>query len=109
MGKGMEQSWQIFKEAFLRAQEVSIPKCSKSGKEGKRLAWLNWDLLVKLESKKKMHRQWKQGQATWEEYGDAARLCGVRVRKDKAQLNLDFARSTKKDKKGWRREGSEVT
>ena len=53
------------------------------------------------EQEKKMHRQWKQGQATWEEYRDAARLCGVRVRKDKAQLNLDFERSTKKDKKGF--------
>jgi len=27
----------------------------KSGKEGKRLSWLNQDLLVKLESKKKVH------------------------------------------------------
>ena len=59
-------------EAFLRVQELSIPRCSKSGKEGKRPAWLNWDLLVKLESKKKMHRnnkkihrKWKQRQAPW--------------------------------------------
>ena len=29
MGKGAEQSWQIFKEAFLSAQELSIPRCSK--------------------------------------------------------------------------------
>jgi len=34
MGKGVEQSWQIFKEASLSAQELSIPRCSKSGKEG---------------------------------------------------------------------------
>ena len=33
MGKGAEQSWQILKEAFLRAQELSIPRCSKSWKE----------------------------------------------------------------------------
>ena len=25
MGKGVEQSWHIFKEAFFRAQELSIP------------------------------------------------------------------------------------
>ena len=55
MGKGVEQSWQIFKEAFFRVQELSIPRCSKSGKEAKRPAWLNWDLLVK-QKKKKMHR-----------------------------------------------------
>ena len=39
--KGAEQSWQIFKDAFHRAQELSIPRCKKSGKEGKRLAWLS--------------------------------------------------------------------
>ena len=30
--------------------------CSKSGKEGKSPAWLNWDLLVKLEREKNVHR-----------------------------------------------------
>ena len=30
--------------------------CRKSGKEGKRTAWLNWDLLVKLEREKNVHR-----------------------------------------------------
>ena len=38
---GTEQSWQIFKDAFHRAQELSIPRCKKSVKEGKRLAWLS--------------------------------------------------------------------
>jgi len=59
--KGVEQSLKIFKETFLRAQELFIPtgsQCRKSEKEGKRLTWLNQNLLVKLESKKKRHRQW---------------------------------------------------
>jgi len=30
--KGAEQSWQMFKDTFHRAQELSIPKCKKSGK-----------------------------------------------------------------------------
>jgi len=47
---------QIFKEAFLRAQDLSNSKRRKSGKEGKRQVLLNWDVLVKLESKKNMHR-----------------------------------------------------
>ena len=46
-----------------------------------------------------MHKQWKQGQVTWEEYRDAARLCRDGVRKAKAQLELDLARDTKKNKK----------
>ena len=99
----VEQSWQIFKEAFLRAQELSIPRCRKSGKEGKRPAWLNQDLLVKLKSKKRMHRQWKQGQVLWEEYKEAARLCRDGVRKAKAQLELNLARDAKKNKKGFYR------
>ena len=37
MGMGAEQIWQI-KEAFFSMQELSIPRCSKSGKEGKRMA-----------------------------------------------------------------------
>ncbi|PKU44326.1 hypothetical protein llap_5378 [Limosa lapponica baueri] len=55
------QSWQIFKDNPHRAQELSIPKCKKTGKEGKRPARISWDLLVKLMGKKEMHRQWKTG------------------------------------------------
>jgi len=65
-----EQSWQIFKDTFHRVQEHSVPRCKKSGKEGKRPAWLSQDLLVKLKSKRELHRQWKQGQVSWEEYRD---------------------------------------
>jgi len=37
--RGAEQSLQIFRDAFHRAQELELPKCKKSGKEGKRPAW----------------------------------------------------------------------
>jgi len=62
-----------------------------------------------------MHKQWKQGQVTWEEYKDAARLCRDRVRKAKIQLELDLAKGTKKDMKGfyrcinWKRKAQEGT
>jgi len=39
--KGSEQSWQIFKDAFHRAQDLSVPRSKKLGKEGKRPAWLS--------------------------------------------------------------------
>jgi len=52
--KGTEHSWQIFKDVFHRVQELSIPRCKKSGKEGKRPAWLSRDLLVKLKGKKEL-------------------------------------------------------
>ncbi|KAK4827373.1 LOW QUALITY PROTEIN: hypothetical protein QYF61_017311 [Mycteria americana] len=50
-----------------------------------------------------MHRQWKQGQVSWEEYREAARLCRDGVRKAKAQLELNLARDTKNNKKGFHR------
>jgi len=39
--RGAEQSWQIFKDAFHRAQELSVPRCKESGKGGQRPAWLS--------------------------------------------------------------------
>ena len=41
MDKEVEQSSEIIKEAFLRAQELPIHMCKISGKERKRSAWLN--------------------------------------------------------------------
>ncbi|PKU39217.1 hypothetical protein llap_10482 [Limosa lapponica baueri] len=56
MGKGADQSWQIFKHPFHRPKELPVPRCKKSGKEGKKPAWLRQDLLVKLKGKEEMHR-----------------------------------------------------
>ncbi|KFQ61696.1 hypothetical protein N334_12538, partial [Pelecanus crispus] len=101
--RGTEQSWQIFKDTFHRAQDLSVPKCKKSGKEGKRPAGLRRDLLVKLKSKRELHRQWKQGQVSWGEYREAAQLCRDGVRKAKAQLELNLARDVKNNEKGFYR------
>jgi len=53
-----------FNKAYQRAQELSVPRCKKTDKEGKRPAWPSQDLLVKLKDKKELHRQWKQGQVS---------------------------------------------
>ncbi|KFQ71317.1 hypothetical protein N335_05210, partial [Phaethon lepturus] len=100
--KGAEQSWQIFKDAFHRTQELSIPKWKRSGKEGKRPAWLSQDLLVKLKGKKEMHRQGKQGQVSWGEYRDTAWLCRDGDREAKVWLELNFTRGTKNKKDFYR-------
>ncbi|PKU34574.1 rna-directed dna polymerase from mobile element jockey-like [Limosa lapponica baueri] len=97
--KGAEQSWQIFKDAFHRVQELSIPRCKKSGKEDKRLAWLSQDLRVKLKGKKEKDRKQKQT-VSWEEYRYTAWLCRNWVRNAKAQLELNLARDSKSKKKG---------
>ena len=94
-----EQSWQIFKDAFHKAQELSIPQCKNSGREGTRLAWLSRDLLVKLKGKRELHRQWKQGHISREEYRDSAQLCRDKVRRTKVRLELNSARNAKNNKK----------
>jgi len=101
--RGTEQSWQVFKYVFQGAQELSIPKCKKSGREGKKPAWLRQEMLVKLRKKRELHSQWKQGLASWEEYREAARLYKDGVRKAKAQLELNLARAVKNNKKGFYR------
>ena len=57
-------------------------------------------MLIKLESNKEMHSQWKQGPVTWKEYRDTAMLFRNGIRKTKVLLELDLARSAKKNKKG---------
>ena len=101
--RGTEQSWQIFKDAFHRAQDFSVPRCKKSFKEDKRPTWLSQDLLVKLKSKRELHRQWKQGWESWEEYRDAAQLCRDWVRRAKVQMDLNLARDEKNTKKSFYR------
>ena len=93
--KGAERSWQIFKDTFCRAQELWIPSCEKSGKEGKTIACLTLDLLDKLKGKKEMPRQWEPLQVSWEEYSDAGQLCMDGVRKVKVQMEMNVARDAK--------------
>ena len=50
-----------------------------------------------------MHRQWKQGQVSLEEYRDTAWLCRGGVRKAKAQLELNSAKDAKNNEKGFYR------
>jgi len=90
--KGAEQS---FKDAICKVQELSIPRCKKAGKKGKRPAWVSQELPVKLKGKTEMHRRWKQGKVSREEYWDAGWLCRDGIRKAKAQLQLNSARDTK--------------
>ena len=50
--KEVEESWLLFKDAFLRAQELSIPQNKRASRGGRKLAWLGKDLLGKWREKK---------------------------------------------------------
>ena len=64
-----------FKDAFLKAEELSIPQNKKSGRGGRKPAWLGNNLLGMLRAKKGAYKLWKQGRVTWEEYRDAVWTC----------------------------------
>ena len=52
-GRGDQESWLIFKDHLLQAQEPCIPATSRSGKNTRRLKWMNKELLDKLKHKTK--------------------------------------------------------
>ncbi|KFZ48070.1 hypothetical protein N321_02745, partial [Antrostomus carolinensis] len=101
MDIGTEQSWQVFKDTFLRAQELCIPQHKKSSRGGRKLAWLSKDLLVKLREKKEMYREWKQVCVAWEEYRDDLQMCRDGIKKAKAAVELKLVRHMKNIKKGF--------
>ncbi|GAB0175687.1 hypothetical protein GRJ2_000033900 [Grus japonensis] len=67
-GQGAQDSWLIFKGHLLQAQERCIPTKRMTGKNTRKPAWMNKELLDKLRHKKDAYRGWKQGQVAWKEY-----------------------------------------
>ncbi|KFV09049.1 hypothetical protein N340_00462, partial [Tauraco erythrolophus] len=102
-GTGAQESWLIFKDHLLQAQEWCIRTKRKSGRNTRRPAWMNKELLNKLRHKKKAYREWKQGQVAWEEYREIVRVTRDQVRKAKALIELNLARDIKGNKKGFYR------
>ncbi|GAB0205231.1 hypothetical protein GRJ2_002988700 [Grus japonensis] len=61
-GRGAQDSWLVFRDHLLQAQEQCIPTKRKSSKTTKRPLWMNKELLGKVKQKKEAYRGWKQGQ-----------------------------------------------
>ncbi|GAB0189068.1 mitochondrial enolase superfamily member 1 [Grus japonensis] len=61
-GRGAQESWLVFKDHLLQAQERCIPTKRKSGKNVRRPAWMNKELLDKVKVRKEAYKGWKQGQ-----------------------------------------------
>ena len=49
-----------------------------------------------------MYKLWKQGRVTWEEYRDVVQTCRRRIRKAKAQVELNLAMDVKNNKTFYR-------
>ena len=65
----------------------------------RRPAWLNRKLWLELRKKKRVYDLWKKGQATQADYKDVMKLCGEKIRRAKAQLELNLATAVKDNKK----------
>ncbi|GAB0208082.1 mitochondrial enolase superfamily member 1 [Grus japonensis] len=102
-GRGAQDSWLVFKDHLLQAQERCIPAKRKSGKNARRSAWMNKELLDKVKHKKEAYRGWKQGQVAWEEYRETVRAAREQVRKAKALIEISLARDIKGNKKSFYR------
>ncbi|GAB0180593.1 hypothetical protein GRJ2_000524600 [Grus japonensis] len=100
-GRGAQDSWLIFKNHLLQAQERCSPTKRKSGKNARSLAWMNKELLNKLKQKKEAYRGWQQGQVAWEEYRETVRTARDQVRKAKALIEYNLARDIEGNKKSF--------
>ena len=97
--KGVQESWLLFKKEVLRAQEQAVPLSCKMSRRGRRPAWMNRELFLRLREKKRIYRLWKEGQATQNEYKEVVRMCRGEIRKAKAQLEFNLAAGVKRNKK----------
>ncbi|KAK4825063.1 hypothetical protein QYF61_023067 [Mycteria americana] len=81
-GKGVQEGWTFFKKEILKAQEQAVPMFRKTSRKKRRVD----DLC-------------KKGQETQEDYKDVVRLCREKIRRAKAQLELNLATALKDNNK----------
>ncbi|KAK4808471.1 LOW QUALITY PROTEIN: hypothetical protein QYF61_005788 [Mycteria americana] len=60
---------------------------------------MNRELWLELTKKRRVYDLWKKGQATQEDYKGVARLCREKIRRAKAELELNLATAIKDNKK----------
>ncbi|KFV17142.1 hypothetical protein N339_01295, partial [Pterocles gutturalis] len=102
-GRGAQERWLKFKDHFLHAQGRCIPTKRKAGKNARKPAWMNKELLSKLRQKKEAYRGWKQRQVAWGQYRNTVREARDQVRKAKAQTELNIAKDVKGNRKNFNR------
>ncbi|XP_068531176.1 uncharacterized protein [Anas acuta] len=96
-GKGACESSATFKQHFFHAQGQCIPRNRKSGKGGRKPAWMSKEFINKNKRKRKVCEMWKKGLSSWEEY----RCVWDAMRKAKVHLEMRLAKEIKDNKKGF--------
>lgn len=63
--------------------------CRKTSQYGRRLAWMNRELLIEFKGKKQtIYQLWKKGEVDQEDYKGIIRLCREKVRKAKGSARI---------------------
>lgn len=96
-----QESLLIFKGHILWTQEWSIPSGRNQGKGVRRHARMRKKFPTKLRDRKEVYKRWKQEQEIQEKYQDAAWSGKDKVRKHKAQVELNLASDVNGNKKGF--------
>ena len=65
--KGVQDGWLPFKKEVLKVQEQAVPLSCKMSQH-RRPVWMNRELFLRLQEKKRIYLLWKKGQAHREEY-----------------------------------------
>ena len=60
---------------------------------------MNRELFLRLQEKKRIYLLWKKGWTTQKEYKEVVKMCREKIRKAKAQLELNLAAGVKGNKK----------
>ncbi|GAB0180778.1 hypothetical protein GRJ2_000543100 [Grus japonensis] len=89
----------ILQEGNLKGAGAGCPHVPKDKPAGKKTGLAEQRALAGTRKKRRVYDLWKKGQATQEDYKDVLRLCREKIRKTKAQLELNLATAIKENKK----------
>ena len=91
-GKGVQEGWLLLK----KVQEQAAPICHKMSQCGRQV-WTR-ELFLRLQEKKRIYLLWKRGRTTQGEYKEVVSVCREKIRKAKAQFELNLAAGVKENK-----------
>lgn len=94
--KGMQDSWLIFKDNLLKAQNQSVAMFRKSSNHGRKPAWVSKELLSS-NTRRRYRESGSSNGLPRKTYRDIALACRGRIKEFKAQLEL---KKKKRDVRG---------
>ena len=66
--KGVQDGWLLFKKEVSKAQEQAVALSRKMSQHRRRPVWMNRELFLRLQEKKRIYLLWKKGRANQKEY-----------------------------------------